>query len=35
VDDFRAYAVKRFARCRALMATPAFAAHVGAISEVK
>jgi thiamine kinase-like enzyme len=32
VDDFWAYSVKRFARCRALMATPAFAAHVGAIS---
>jgi thiamine kinase-like enzyme len=27
-DDFRAYAEGRFARCRALMATPAFAAHV-------
>jgi thiamine kinase-like enzyme len=27
-DDFRAYAEGRFARCRALMATPGFAAHV-------
>lgn len=27
-DDFRAYAEGRFARCRALMATPAFGAHV-------
>ncbi len=30
-DDFWAYAVNRFARCRALMATPAFAAHLAAI----
>ena len=30
-DDFWGYAVRRFARCRALMATPAFAAHVAAI----
>ncbi len=35
VDDFWVYAVKRFARCRTLMATPAFAAHVGAISEAE
>jgi thiamine kinase-like enzyme len=30
-DDFWGYAVKRFARCRALMATPAFTAHLAAI----
>ncbi len=30
-DDFRAYAENRFARCRALMATPAFAQHVEAV----
>ncbi len=29
--DFRAYADGRFARCRALMADPAFAAHVAAV----
>ena len=28
VDDFWAYAVRRFERCQALMATPAFAEHV-------
>jgi len=31
-DDFRAYAEKRFARCRALMATPSFAGHVAAVA---
>ena len=30
-DDFRAYADGRFARCKALMADPAFAAHVEAV----
>ncbi len=30
-DDFQAYASNRFARCKALMATPAFAAHVSAV----
>ena len=30
-EDFRAYAVGRFERCKALMATPAFAAHVSAV----
>jgi thiamine kinase-like enzyme len=30
-DDFWGYAVKRFARCRALMAAPDFAAHLAAI----
>ncbi len=30
-DDFRAYAENRFARCRALMAKPAFASHVKAV----
>jgi len=30
-DDFRAYADGRFARCKALMADPAFAAHVQAV----
>ncbi len=30
-DDFRAYADTRFARCRALMATPEFATHLAAI----
>jgi thiamine kinase-like enzyme len=28
VDDFWAYAVGRFERCQALMATPAFGKHV-------
>jgi thiamine kinase-like enzyme len=32
VDDFRAYAAGRFARCKALMADPAFAEHVKAVS---
>lgn len=31
-DDFKAYAEKRFARCRALMATPSFAGHVAAVA---
>ena len=30
-DDFRAYADGRFARCRALMASPDFASHLAAI----
>jgi len=30
-DDFRAYADNRFARCRALMETQAFAAHLAAV----
>jgi thiamine kinase-like enzyme len=29
-DDFRAYALNRFARCKALMAAPGFAGHVKA-----
>ncbi len=32
-DDFRAYADGRFARCRALMETDAFAAHVAAVAK--
>lgn len=32
-DDFRAYAEGRFARCRALMETPGFAAHVEAVAK--
>lgn len=32
VDDFMAYALNRFHRCRALMADPAFAAHVKAVA---
>ena len=31
-DDFHAYANNRFARCRALMATPEFQGHVKAVS---
>ena len=31
-DDFWAYANNRFARCKALMATPAFATHVAAVA---
>lgn len=31
-DDFWAYANTRFVRCRALMATPGFAAHVAAVA---
>jgi thiamine kinase-like enzyme len=30
-DDFRAYAETRFARCRALMGSPAFARHLAAV----
>ena len=33
-EDFRAYADGRFARCKALMADPAFAAHVEAVRAV-
>ena len=33
VDDFWAYAVGRFERCKALMASPGFDAHVAAISQ--
>jgi thiamine kinase-like enzyme len=33
VDDFWAYAVGRFERCRALMSTPAFREHVAAIAR--
>jgi thiamine kinase-like enzyme len=32
-DDFRAYADSRFARCKELMETPAFAAHVAAVAK--
>jgi thiamine kinase-like enzyme len=32
-DDFRAYADGRFARCKALMATPEFARHVAAVAK--
>lgn len=32
VDDFMAYALNRFHRCRALMADPAFAGHVKAVA---
>lgn len=31
-DDFRAYADTRFARCKALMAQPAFAGHLAAVA---
>ena len=31
-DDFAAYALNRFQRCRTLMASPAFAAHVSAVA---
>ncbi len=31
-DDFAAYANNRFARCKALMATPGFAGHVAAVA---
>ena len=31
-EDFRAYADGRFARCKALMASPGFAAHLGAVA---
>ncbi len=33
VDDFRAYADGRFARCKGLMGTIAFAGHVGAVER--
>ena len=33
VDDFWAYAVNRFTRCKALMATPEFARHVAAVAK--
>jgi thiamine kinase-like enzyme len=32
VDDFMAYALNRFSRCRALMAEPAFAGHVKSVA---
>ncbi|MCB1377194.1 MAG: phosphotransferase family protein [Alphaproteobacteria bacterium] len=32
-DDFWAYAVNRFARCKALMATPEFARHAAAVAK--
>ena len=32
-EDFRAYADERFARCKALMAQPAFAQHVDAVRQ--
>ena len=32
-DDFNAYALNRFKRCKALMATPDFAAHVRGVSS--
>lgn len=32
-DDFWAYATGRFERCKALMATPAFPAHVAAVAK--
>ena len=31
VDDFWAYAVNRFERCKTLMADPAFAEHLDAV----
>jgi len=33
VDDFWAYAVNRFARCKSLMSTPAFAEHLKAVAK--
>ena len=33
VEDFWAYAVNRFERCKALMATPAFAGHLKAVER--
>jgi thiamine kinase-like enzyme len=33
VDDFRAYADGRLARCRALMETPEFAHHLAAVRK--
>jgi thiamine kinase-like enzyme len=35
VDDFWAYAIGRFERCRALMATPGFAGHILAIGAAE
>jgi thiamine kinase-like enzyme len=32
-DDFNAYALGRFRRCKALMATPEFSAHVRAVAQ--
>ena len=32
-DDFRSYADTRFARCKALMATPDFARHLAAVAR--
>jgi thiamine kinase-like enzyme len=32
-DDFWAYSVNRFERCKALMATPDFARHVAAVAK--
>ena len=32
-DDFWTYAVGRFERCKALMATPEFAQHVAAVAK--
>ena len=32
-DDFWAYSVNRFERCKALMATPGFARHVAAVAR--
>lgn len=32
-DDFRAYADARFARCKALMETPGFSLHIGAVEN--
>ncbi len=32
-DDFWAYAVRRFERCKALMATPEFAGHVASVAK--
>lgn len=31
VEDFWAYAVRRFERCRSLMATPEFSRHVASV----
>jgi len=33
-EDFNAYALNRFKRCKALMATPEFSAHVRAVSAL-
>lgn len=32
-DDFQAYALNRFERCKALMASPGFASHVRAVAD--